>query len=403
MLKPSDVGKKRVHRYTKRRLLKTLAAAGFSIGTVANITTNDVEAAANDQVVISLDFAGKEKRYISSDWYDRLVHTRRVHQKMMDNWMDHRDVLAVDYHAGQKGENPGIEIILDHNSRSKEETRGEVPEEKEGVPIEVREGDYPERHACKGCDNYDFSAELDTHVPGSAMIEVWKDDSPSFRGTLSPMIIDNSGTYHGQFMTAAHNVCPRLVDKVFTSHGSCNGTRRIGWVAETYPRNDFAIIATDDNTYALDEVAENTDFTNGKRFEMAGTLNQDGVDTVANNNTKVFKYGYGTCVSQGVIKAQGSQQSRGSPEDCVSDSSWTQYNVIKWGDDGDSNNGDSGAVVFTTPQGTRKYYGVLLNQGSSGLFQDRIGASYAFGVAGHHLRNKFGYHWGDGGGGNESP
>ena len=103
MVQPSDVHRSKDTKLTRRRILRTLTAAGVTPVAASRITVDDVKAADDDQVPISLDVKGEIKKNVPADWYDKLIHTRDIRSKLSRNH-DHREsVLGVGYSPGKRG------------------------------------------------------------------------------------------------------------------------------------------------------------------------------------------------------------------------------------------------------------------------------------------------------------
>ena len=381
--KPSDIHGKKLNKMTRRRMLKLLSGAGMSAATLRSLSVDDVAAADSDQMTIPLDVEGKSKVRVSSDWYDRMVHARGVHRKVRDKWMNHDDVVGVWIHAGDKGgENPNITVEIDQESESKDETKGEIPGRKDGVKVNVAEQKHSELVAC---DDYDDS-NPGYWVPGgleASAIVVRNDQVVENKGTLTPHTVDNDFTYGGCWMTAYHVVCRRLYDRI-----ACNGAY-IGDVVYVDRNKDIAIIRPVDNHEPLDQVTEASN-QDGRQHEIQGTLGRDGVEYWDNNNRWLFKYGYGSCYSNGKVKGIGTTEATGG-HPCLPPQ---LDNQIQWGDYGDTVDGDSGGITFGADPNSDEYIACNMINGHN-YGWDPI--SYSWGTAGYHLKDTIEVWWGDAG------
>jgi hypothetical protein len=347
-----------------------------------------VKAAASDQVPISLDVEGKSKVNVPADWYDQLSRTRDVYQNMKSEWRNRKGVVGISYTAGSETQPPRIILELDSESEAKEKRRGEAPERRNEVPVDVAERTSTE---LTGCSNYDDSGTA-PNVPGGVRMTVTKDDPKDYEtntyesnGSLTPFMYDEDFDYHGYWMTAEHNVCNLYVNSV-SSDGSY-----IGEVVLTNADDDFAIIKPASGVDALDEVVEVSDVDNGRRHEIKGTLSRDGVDYWANNDRYLFKYGYGSCYSRTKVKAIGtSDEAQG---DCKS---YSYDHAVRFGDAESVQAGDSGTITFGKDPNSSEYLACNMINGKSKFTSSPIGKSYAFGTGGYYLRNQYGYWWGDG-------
>jgi hypothetical protein len=96
---------------------------------VSHLTVDDVKGADSDQVPIYLDTQGNEKRYVPSDWYNKVLDARKARYKIEEKHLHKEGVLSVGYSPGKHGgDNPHVIVGLDYNSDKKDERRGELPE-----------------------------------------------------------------------------------------------------------------------------------------------------------------------------------------------------------------------------------------------------------------------------------
>lgn len=405
--KPSDIHKKNTSKLTKRRLMKLMAASGFSGPALANISVDDVKAADSDQVPVSMDYDGNWKKMVPADWMDRMKRAEDAREKIKSNWRNNKDVFSVWLNSGEfGGENPHIEVGIDYNSNSKDETRGKIPEEKDGVPVEVfEEGKNERADNCKQCNNYD-NVSVDPHIPGGVQIHIQADGELSC-GTLAPMVVDADNQYSGSWVTAAHVICGSggTADSKYLKH---EGTP-IGEIVDVIEfDHDFAVIEPFDsgdtgNTSgqdftALDEVAESNDIDNGSRYEINSTLTKSGTQTAAADNLSLFKYGMGGCYNSATINADGDtfkQSTLGDPVCASGDEELTHQ--LRFGNDGYLSGGDSGTITFVKAPNNPGYYAASLGNGHSTIAGDQIGKAYSFGTAGWAIQEFHNYRWADGG------
>ena len=153
--KPSEIHKKKIGKMSRRRLMNTLTTFGFSTATAAALQASDVKAADSDQVPISIDHSGDSIVMVDADWYDHLERTRDTFEEIKRAWLppqghrhnsrnnknkdEYDDVLGVFISAGKGNENPHIIVSIDQESDTKDETRGNIPERRDGSRIEVEE------------------------------------------------------------------------------------------------------------------------------------------------------------------------------------------------------------------------------------------------------------------------
>lgn len=121
---PSDIHSKKTHKLTRRRVVRMLTAAGVAPAAASRITVDDVKAADDDQVPISLDVDGKIKENVPANWYDRIVHTRNVTDKIQESYGHRKSVIGIGYSAGERGgDNPYVVVGINQDSNSKEKIK----------------------------------------------------------------------------------------------------------------------------------------------------------------------------------------------------------------------------------------------------------------------------------------
>lgn len=379
--KPSSIHSKNLKGISRRRLIKALTGVGFSVTAASRLTAEDVKAADTDQVPISLDTEGKRKVMVSSDWYDRLTQARDVFEKLEKKWMKKDPVTGVWLSAGSKGgENPHVIIQVDNDHPRKDEAKGEAPERKNGVPVETEEHGSTKT---TGCSDYDDST-LSDNLPGGVKCRTVGHEDEVI-GTLSPRMEDKDlDRYHGYFMTAGHVPgCDRAIP-------STNQGKSIGKIVEINKEIDVAIIEPASDVDALGEVAEVSDFSDGRRHRLDGTLTKDGVHHWENNDKRVFKYGYGGCYHDGQVQATGTTDTYAV---CDGGSARDHPGQVRWGDSDQAPSGDSGTVTFGADPYGDGYFAISMVNAVSGLDDPEYFADYVTGISGYYLDNNYGWYW----------
>lgn len=385
--KPSSIHSKKVGRFTRRRLLKTLSAAGFTSATIGALSVEDVKAAASDQVPIALDVDGESIEYVDADWYDRVVRARKVQDALEKEWLPEeptstrdlvRDaVFGVWLNAGSGNSDPHIVLSLDKNAKALGEARGAVPERKQGIPVRIEETERDmELTACDPNSKSDTSS-----MPGGLAVN-FSGDAGNTTGTLTPRVWDEEYTYDYSWITAAHvpenavsEGCGSDLEGMTARH---NGNK-IGEVAEVNHRHDIAVIEQD-GSGPLNEVWNPEDFS--ETYTIKSTMTEDAVDTWMGNDRAVQKYGVGRCYGQGPIDAHGKRENPIVNERCVG--YW--YDCVRWGTFDSIGPGDSGSIAFgADPNGG----GYLASNINSWRWWD-----YSGGPAGYAIRADQGFWWG---------
>jgi len=377
--KPSSINEINDHKLTKRRLLKTLSSAGFGAATVGAISVDDVKAADSDQVTIALTCDGERKMRVSSDWYDHLVRARRVKEKVEDGWLQsgngnkdkHNDVFGVWLDAGTGSNNPHVIVSIDEDSSTKGETRGEVPERRDDVRIAVEEMSREFEAVCEPKCKSSTS-----EMPGG--LEVCFDGGC---GTLGPQAFDYND-YTWGLTTAAHvpaqdGMCGD--DIIGENAYHCDDY--IGQVKDIEHSHDMCII--EPSTDPLPEVWNPDDHS--ERWEIiTDSLSADGVDYWMENDRRVWKYGKGSCYSDGEVKARGTKEDPFTNNPCTLGSE-TWDDCVRWGSVGDLVGGDSGSIAFGADPDSNDFYACCQNSWQW--------VNYAAGPAGYAWKNKHGYEW----------
>lgn len=373
---------------SRRRILKSLSAAGFGTFAATHLTVDDVRGAASDEVPIYLDTEGETVEYVSADWYDQVVHTRDVYDRMERRWTGrserdpHNDVFGLWYTPGKGAQNPSIILSLDKDSPTKDETRGRIPEEKHGVEVQVEDAPREEELTAE-CDDQAFCCPRTT-MPGGLRVTF---DGPEGRwsGTLGPRALDNSYNFNYSLTTAAHVVTGAYgcgADAI-GAEALHNGTV-IGTVEAITSPHDLAMIY--DYDYPEKPKPEVWHPENhSPKYTIHYTASKDGVDYFINNTDLARKLGITTCTTEGEIHAHGKKEQSNygiyNGSDCTS--YW--YDTVRWGSFTDLDEGDSGSVAFTYYPPNNENYAICSN--SWRWF------NYTAGPAGYALKNQNGYWW----------
>jgi len=401
--KPSSIHRKRVGGMSRRRLLRTLTACGFAAGTAAALTPEDINAAGSDQVPITIDTSGESVVMVDADWYDRVQEARKVFQKMKNEWLPeqadnnvrenrgrgkgkdkHDDVSGVWFSAGKGNDNPHVIVSIDQESESKDNTRGNIPERRQGVRIEVEEMNREKELAWdhNNCDDKEKSNT--TEMPGGLQVRFQGRDGS---GTLTPRVVDSSYDHIYSIATAAH---------VASVDGEC-GDDLLGLKAYHYGnylgelvyvdhRHDIAIIHNDYNyDQPIPEVWNPSDHSE-QWGPIKDSLSKDGVDYWENNGRKLWKYGKKTCFTGGTVDSRGKTERARVNSPCAD--YW--YDCVRWGEFGSIERGDSGSITFGAHPDENTFLACNINSWRWSSWSD---GEYSAGPAGYAWRDNHGYWW----------
>jgi len=418
--KPSDIHRKRMGGMTRRRLLKTLTAFGFSASTAAALTSDDVQAADSDQVPISIDHSGKSIVMVDADWYDRLQKTRDNFDAMKRDWLpqqgrrnangrdrntnsekshgpndEHDDVIGLFISAGKDNDNPHIIISIDQDSDTKDETRGNIPERRGGSRIEIEEMDQQKELATVHTDCEDEEVSNPDKIPGGVRISFAGRDG---YGTLTPRIVDGSFDHTYSLATAAH-VLSRDENECgddFLGTSAYHHGNYIGDVVAVDHDLDMAIVHNSSSwDQPIPEVWHPADHS--ERWEpIEETLTSDGVDYWINNDRQVWKYGVSTCFTTGKVHSRGNTERAynyaGPGPDVSTECADYWYECVRWGEFGSIEAGDSGSITFGAHPDRDTFLACNINSWRWSSFSD---GEYSAGPAGYAWQNDHSYWWKD--------
>jgi hypothetical protein len=155
-------------KLTRRRVMKAAVAAGMSSSAALAMTPEDVKAADSDQVTIPFDVTGSEKRQVAADMIDWYYRARDATDKIRNAHFQKEGVDLVATRNGGSKDNAHVLVVLDDSEGHADERRGEIPEEKNGVRVEV-ETDDNGMETTDQCDPSYWSDSSD--FPGGQEIE----------------------------------------------------------------------------------------------------------------------------------------------------------------------------------------------------------------------------------------
>jgi hypothetical protein len=255
-MKPSDINNKKENKLTRRRVMKSAVAAGFSTATALALTPEDVKASDSDQVTIAWDVKGEEKRQVPADWYDHLSRAREVTKRIQERFNHKRGVLGIGLDPGKGEDNPHVVVDLYKNHPQSEERRGEIPERERNVRIDVEEKENEDEVQCENPQQAIGS------LPGSVT---------ALAATNGPRVIEYGNNYLSGWSVAAHSLieCDRTGQDV-THQGATFGTTK---VADPY--RDWAFVEQIDVSEPAPEVMHPDDRNTTR--DIIATVSQDGM------------------------------------------------------------------------------------------------------------------------------
>lgn len=396
---PSDIHSGKKHKLTRRRVLDALTAAGVAPVAASRITVDDVKAADDDQIPISLDVKGELKYNVPADWYDRLVHARDVRDKVNRNHGHRGSIYGIGINPGRKGgENPQIIIHFDEDSEEKEKDKNDTPDERDGVKIKkeevppVKPANCPDTDRYDNiCNNYDCRTLPEgDNIPAGPLVDVtWPGGG---WGAHTSRMMDNNATYHSSWMFAAHQVPDCEVQRQDVYHQPAldnNDWYTMGEIAEIYPEYDMAIIeatrGVDDDVLPSPYVHEASDLQNGAVYgPIEHTMSKDGVALWRNESRSVFQYSPRSCLLSGEVDEIFQDYSVDPDAFCsgiIKEAIWFTMSA---------RSGDSGGLTWGYWSEQDAYLGISVTSSyiDGGFAQDRTTGS-----AGYRIYEDLGYYW----------
>lgn len=391
----SSVHDERLSGVSRRRLVQTLSAAGFSAGSALHLTADDVAAAADDQVPIVYALApdpdtpaseenrGLQPRVknVPADWYDDVQRAYRVHESSALSSRPGVAGTGVNP-AEYGGKSSHIDVYLsesaipaDGHVNSLETARSRIPESVESVPTRLRTIETPELNGCGDgdCNNGDYG---DLVPPG---VECSGDDSGYL--TLGPRIEDGGGAKY--FITNHHGFNDDGKDPYGDKLDHPAQSDPLGEISQWDCKQDFAM-AFPNSDHTIQTYTGPVECI-GDRF-MQGQFKKDGLSDRKAAGDPLHKIGQRTCHTQGQIRNVDGYI--GNLNDGCSD----RNGQVFWGDESDAKDGDSGSPTYAPDPESSDYYLVSsLHAGKIPSYLDPNYTGYAFGTGAYAITNKWGF------------
>jgi len=335
--------------------------------------------------VIYYDTEGKNKTHVPKGWYDYIQRARAVNEQMKKRFTDKEGISDIGMRVGDTSEdNPYVFIGVDKNSSKKDERRGEVPEERDGIRVEVEERNPSAREATAECE--DELYDQDDQIPGGlGLEEMVSGKGGSYTSRLLPDF-----NYYDEppgWATAAH-ILERCDDAYSMKHkpqSSPDSGRPIGEVWFIDQRRDFAAIRQNLQVEPRSDVAHPEYPENSYlEYHVDGTLSRDGLETLMNRDTEFIQSGARTCRSRAQISSSGERKYVGT-DFCAN----YLDDQVEFGSGDEANDGDSGSGVISEPieeEGGKQYFSHL---------HSGVGEFNCFGVGGWAIRKRHHMWWDD--------
>lgn len=372
---PRELNSVKEHKLTRRRVVKMASAVGLSSAVAAQMTVDDVKASDSDQVTISLDTHGQRKWTMEADYLDWIQRARNATERIKKNHFGKSGIHSVGMVGGQGEDNPHVSVWLEKNNSEKDERRGELPEESEGVRIETEEKE----------DEFELHCEPDcvpqgADFPGGQEIDI---DNTGHSCTNGPRMIKDNYDWIG-WSTAGHcfpncssDGTPYMYHTAeYCTYAVGNGSQSEGSFIE--PQLDIGFVGYNDNldiSPSAWNYKPNDDRNEGA--EINGTLSREGMAAIRDEysgENKIYLYGVGSCFASGeLVGWDRTKDVSDSPYSCRSQ---LEYQMeVDHGCLGDETaNGDSGGIYFTPDPETDSWWALGSHTGGDGFCHSSLGA-----------------------------
>lgn len=385
--KPSDLQNKKTSRLTRRRVMKMAGAAGFGAATAANMTVDDVKAAASDQVTISFDISGRTKKQVPADWYDQVQRAKKATERIKEKYMGREGIVGIgrDAGGGARGNgNPSVNVVLDSGSNAKDERRGELPERANGTPVKIEEQD-PDKRTADNHEDTTCNAEAGDvdALPGGTGYSPSPTTDPSGICTYGSRFINGTDrSWLFGWSVAAHCIASCTASDQAAYHTS----DQTGNVIFLDGERDIAYVERLSGTSPVSEVVTPSDHTFS--VHISDTVSESGMATIeGDNNFEVITQGTGGCRSEGVLN----RYDYGSFFFDIGFCSeyLTDLYELSYPNGSPPEGGDSGATPYVRDDSSGDYFVVGSHSGHAN------DGSASFGPAGYGIQQAHNIWWSD--------
>ncbi|MCL7418535.1 MAG: hypothetical protein M8354_11945 [Halalkalicoccus sp.] len=357
-------------RMGRRRVLKTLVAAGFSVASASHLSASHFEAVREDEVPIVYAYAREDPddpasiaprvRSVAAEWYNDLQAALSSYETLDPSTID--GLIDVSVVPGDGSDRTKISVDVAHEGvvSTVDDLLAETPVE--GSVIESTA--EPDHEGLEPAREFDIDSGLE--VPGGVACG----DSKGL-ATLAPAVYDPE-TERRYFATADHLYAGSQSTELALV--SDDGRVPIGEVAHHYPREDLALIEPTDEfrpAHALDGDGP---------VRVAGQFTRMGLADLKARGAEIHKISAMSGHTTGTIQAiDGITCIYGDP---------CKRGQLKWGTQSDFTDGDSGSVSYAPdPENPDQVLVCGLNNARTWW----PGEDYIWGTAAYVFEEEYGY------------
>lgn len=343
---PSDIHGLNTNTISRRNLIKKLSALGFSAPVATSLTAEDVDAADSDQVPIDETLGPDSSvRMVPSDWYDRLKHAERVSER--NNYLNREGAIAQSVIPGRfGGDNPHITITINDKGQ-----KGDYPERKDGVRIDVVEGEMRDLDSPCGTVYQETNISPTDEIRGGVYMET--EGRGGSYGTLGGRLVHKSdmGKTDEWFLTCRHIFSGCNWSEVNDTYAYQPETfnDQIGYVDDGSYTDDWVAIRRNSIAYSPSPNQRDRP-SKTDNVHIDGSYTKDGIASHGADGGRFYKIGARTCKTDGSLWSHQDQLIRNYGP-CDSDASYQMKGQVRWGSGSDAGGGDSGALVYAPASG----------------------------------------------------
>lgn len=360
--------------------MKLATAAGVPIATATHLTADDVKAADSDQMTISFDTEGNYKKRVAADWYDHFIRARDINDEITKKFWGREGIERIGLRGGGNNDNPHVIVALDESKSEKENRRGEIPEWKNDVRIDVIEESGEKKLNCDD-ENADVS-----QLPGGVASEV------GFVGTTctnGPRCM--TGSDHQ--LATGWSLASHCMDQGDSVSGDCSTEADVvhnyteyGDIVYWDHDRDFAYVEQTGLGSPVSETVYPADHS--QSHHIHGTVSESGMGSVLGDPGKVW--GITSCEVIGSYQELNVTWNVDHP--CNPNNTLIDMLKLETGVD-ITESGDSGSLWMVQEPDTDDWFAAASHSGAKATAIDN--PNYAFGPQGFSIRDVNNMWWDD--------
>lgn len=358
----------------RRRFVKTLVAAGFSLATASHLSAGDFAGVSEDEVPIVYAIARDDPaepaslsprvRLVPAGWYNDLQAVLSTHATLELDGIDGVfNAYVVPGNYGGRDASIAVDVDSEEVATQVADLTGEIPVESSIIDAVV--GEDSEGHPPR--NRYDLDAG--TAIPGGVAI-----GNATGVATLTPALYDTTAERRF-FATAAHLYADGESDELAVLSEGEGDRHTLGQVHHRHRTKDLAVIRPTGGFSPAHAIY------GANPTHVAGQFSRIGLADLKARGEEIHKVGAMSGHTSGTIQAiDGVTCVYGDP---------CKRGQLKWGEESDFADGDSGSVSYA-PDPENPDEQVLV----CGLNNARTwwpGENYVWGTGAYVFHEEYGY------------